>query len=66
VGLTTTPGSAVELAEAILETAAMTAEERQAWGDSGRRYYLDHLSQESGAQALSDLLHTAAEGGTRS
>jgi len=65
-GLTTTPGSALELAEAILKTAAVPAEERRAWGDSGRRYYLDHLSQESGSGALSDLLHIAAERGTRS
>ena len=63
-GLTTTPGSAVELAEAILKAAAMPTEERQAWGDRGRRYYIDHLSQESGARALNDLLHSAAEGGT--
>lgn len=65
-GLTTTPGSAVELAEAILKAAAMPAEERRAWGDRGRGYYIDHLSQESGAQALTDLLHSAAERGTRS
>jgi len=63
-GLTTTPGSAVELAEAILKAAAMPAEERQAWGDRGRRYYIDRLSQEAGAGALNDLLHSAAEGGT--
>lgn len=65
-GLTTTPGSAVELAEAILKAAEMPAEERQAWGDRGRRYYIDRLSQETGAGALNDLLHSAAEGGTRS
>lgn len=65
-GLTTTPGSAVELAEAILKAAAMPAEERQAWGDCGRRYYVDHLGQEPGSSALTELLHSAAEGGTRS
>ncbi len=64
-GLTATPGSAAELAEAILKAAAMPAEERRDWGDRGRDYYIDHLSQESGAQALSDLLHSAANGGTR-
>jgi len=63
--LTATPGSAVELAEAILKAAAMPAEERQAWGDRGRRYYVDHLSQESGSAALNDLLLSAAEGGAR-
>jgi len=62
-GLATTPGSAVELAEAILKAAAMPAEERRAWGDRGRGYYIDHFSQESGAQALTDLLSLAAEGG---
>lgn len=65
-GLATTPGSAVELAEAILKAAAMPAEERRAWGDRGRGYYIDHFSQESGAQALTDLLSLAAEGGKRS
>jgi len=63
-GLTATPGSAAGLAEAVLKAAAMPAEERQAWGDRGRDYYIDHLSQESGAKALSDLLHSAANGGT--
>jgi len=62
-GLATTHGSAVELAEAILKAAAMPAEERRAWGDRGRGYYIDHFSQESGAQALTDLLSLAAEGG---
>ena len=65
-GLTATPGSAPELAEAIVKAAAMPAEERRAWGDQGRDYYVDHLSQESGAQALTDLLQSAAKGGTRS
>jgi colanic acid biosynthesis glycosyl transferase WcaI len=65
-GLTTTPGSALELAEAILKVAAMPAEDRRTWGDRGRRYYMDHLSQQSGAGALTDLLRSAAEGGTPS
>lgn len=65
-GLTSTPGSAAELAEAILKTAATPAEERRAWGDRGRDYYIDHLSERSGAQALNELLHSAAEGGARS
>ena len=65
-GMTTTPGSAFELAEAILKAAAMPAEERQAWGDRGRQYYTDHLSQECGARALDDLLHSAAMGNARS
>jgi glycosyltransferase involved in cell wall biosynthesis len=65
-GLTATPGSAPELAEAILKAAAMPAEEIQAWGDRGREYYTDHLSQDSGSGALADLLRSAAERGTRS
>lgn len=65
-GLTVTPGSAAELAEAILKAHAMPADERLAWGDRGRDYYIDHLSQESGSQALTDLLESAAEKGTRS
>jgi colanic acid biosynthesis glycosyl transferase WcaI len=65
-GLTTTPGSAADLAEAILKAAALPAEERSAWGDRGRDYYVDHLSQESGALALSNLLQDAAKTGTRS
>ncbi|NMM30637.1 MAG: glycosyltransferase family 4 protein [Cellulomonas sp.] len=63
-GLTTTPGSAVELAEAIQRAAAMPSEQWQAYGDRGRRYYLDHLSEASGAAALNDLLQTAVRGGT--
>jgi colanic acid biosynthesis glycosyl transferase WcaI len=65
-GLTATPGSAAELAEAVLKAAAMPADERQAWGDRGRDYYVDHLSQESGGQALNDLLQAAAQRGARS
>jgi len=65
-GLVTTPGSAAELAEAILKAAAMPAEERQAWGDRGRDYYVDHLSKETGAQALTDLLQSAAMKNVRS
>jgi len=65
-GLTATPGSAVELAEAILKAAAMPAGERREWGDRGRRYYVDHLSQETGSSALTELLRSAASGGTRS
>ena len=64
-GLTATPGSAGQLAEAILKAATMPADERRDWGGRGREYYIDHLSQESGAQALSDLLNSAANGGTR-
>ena len=65
-GLTTTPGSANELVAAILKTAAMPAEERRAWGDCGRAYYIDHLSRKTGAQALNDLLQSARKEGTRS
>jgi len=65
-GLTTTPGSAAELAEAILKAAALPAEERLAWGDRGRDYYIDHLSQQSSARALTDLLQSASMRGNRS
>lgn len=65
-GLTATPGSAPELAEAILKAAAMPAMERLALGERGYDYYNDHLSQEAGAQALADLLQNSAKGGTRS
>lgn len=61
-GLTTTPGSAVEMAQAILQTAAMSPEERRARGEKGRRYYLSTFSQETGARALNDLLRDAADG----
>jgi glycosyltransferase involved in cell wall biosynthesis len=64
-GLTTTPGSAMELAEAILTVAAMPTEERRSLGERGRRYYVNHLSQEAGAGALNGLLQSAA-GNTRS
>jgi glycosyltransferase involved in cell wall biosynthesis len=64
-GLTTTPGSAVELAEAILTVAGMPTEERRSRGERGRRYYVNHLSQEAGAGALNGLLQSAA-GNTRS
>lgn len=64
-GLTTTPGSAAELAEAILKVAAMPPDERRAWGDHGRGYYIDHFSQEFGAQALTDLLQSAATRSTQ-
>jgi colanic acid biosynthesis glycosyl transferase WcaI len=65
-GLTATPGSAVELAEAILKAAAMPSLERQAWGNRGRDYYIDHLSQDAGAGALAVLLQSAAKRGARS
>ena len=61
-GLTTTPGSAVELATAILRAAAMPSAEWQAYGERGRQYYLTHLSQATGAAALNDLLHATVRG----
>jgi UDP-N-acetylmuramyl pentapeptide phosphotransferase/UDP-N-acetylglucosamine-1-phosphate transferase len=47
------------------KVAAMPADARRAWGDRGRDYYVDHLSKESGSQALADLLQCAANGDTK-
>jgi len=62
-GLATAPGSAAELASAILQMAALAPEDRQALGDAGHRYYAEEFSEEHGARALDDLLHAAAEWG---
>lgn len=63
-GLTTTPGSAGELAEAIVRMSELSAAERRALGERGRLHYAATFSEERGSGALESLLRAAAAGGT--
>lgn len=59
-GAVVMPGSARELANAVIRLADAPPEETRAQGCSGRRYYLEHFSEEVACQQLIDLLSAAA------
>lgn len=63
-GLTTTPGSVSELANAIVRMAELPAAERRAMGERGRRHYATAFGMERGSSALEGLLRAAAAGGS--
>lgn len=64
-GLVTKPGSSAELADAVLQMAAMSPAERHECGERGRAHYLQQFSQQRGASALGELLQRAAQGEDR-
>jgi glycosyltransferase involved in cell wall biosynthesis len=59
-GVTVPPGSASDLAGAILRTSTLPAGQRRALGTAGRRYYDAHLSRRHGVAQLSALLEQAS------
>ncbi|WP_418607360.1 glycosyltransferase family 4 protein [Georgenia sp. SUBG003] len=59
-GVVVTPGSAVEMAEAIVNLSNLAPIERQSLGAAGRAHYLERYSEEVAADRLSDLLERAA------
>jgi glycosyltransferase involved in cell wall biosynthesis len=59
-GITVPPGSSAQLAAAILETSALSVQERRDLGDAGRRYYETHLSRRQGVARLSALVEQAS------
>jgi glycosyltransferase involved in cell wall biosynthesis len=54
------PEDAGATANAVRELHAMPAAEREALGESGRRYYLEHMSLAVGGRQMLDLLRTVA------
>lgn len=59
-GEVVTPGSAGQLADAILRASRAEPAALAQWGQSGRRYYEEELSEKVGAPKLADLLQEAA------
>ncbi len=59
-GLAVPPGDALALAGAIRRLHGLEPEAREAMGQAGRRYYLDHMSAAVGGAALARLLEQAA------
>lgn len=59
-GLAVPPQRPRALAEAVRRLYALDPREREAMGQAGRRFYLDHLSERVGSATLSDLLRRAA------
>lgn len=60
-GLTVTPGNPVGLADAILEMAAMSPDQRRAFGKAGLAAYQRDMCEAVGASTLSQLLRDAAD-----
>lgn len=58
-GIAVNPEDPQQLADAVASVADMRAEDREAMGARGRRYYESHLSEERGAATLHDLLEQA-------
>lgn len=63
-GEVVTPGSAGELADAVIRLADAPREQTRARGEVGRRYYLQHFSEQVASQQLVDLLAAAAASDT--
>ena len=59
-GEVVTPGSANQLADAVLRASRADPATLAQWGQSGRRYYETELSEKVGAPKLTDLLQQAA------
>ena len=59
-GEVVTPGSASQLADAVLRASLTDPATLARWGQSGRRYYETELSAKIGARKLADLLRQAA------
>ncbi|SER73178.1 Glycosyltransferase involved in cell wall bisynthesis [Pedococcus cremeus] len=64
-GITVTPGSTIEMVEAITTLAGMGRTEREKLGEQGRGYYLDNFSEKVAVERLTGLLERAAEGSQR-
>jgi len=60
-GLVCEPEDPVALAAAVTSLASAPAEQLRAMGESGRRFYHDELSLETGVSHFEALLHEAAE-----
>lgn len=55
-GMATTPGDAGALAGALSEVADMGDQKRSELGQSGRRYYLDHLSASAAVRTIAAVM----------
>lgn len=64
-GLTVTPESPLELADAVVRARDAGSAVRARWGASGRTYYERHLSQQQGLATMTSLLQEAAAGASR-
>jgi colanic acid biosynthesis glycosyl transferase WcaI len=64
-GVTVDPGDPKALADAIQEISLVSEAQLQQMGDSGRRYYLDHLSLAAGVDATAVLIRNAARQSAR-
>jgi glycosyltransferase involved in cell wall biosynthesis len=64
-GPVVTPGSVVEMAEAILSVAGMTDAERSGLGARGREFYLSRFSEDVVSRRMQELLERAASQGRR-
>lgn len=62
-GLVVTPGSAAELAQAIIGLSDSSPESLRSRGDASRRYYENHFSEQVIGDQLSDLLEFASSRG---
>jgi glycosyltransferase involved in cell wall biosynthesis len=60
-----TPGSATELADAVVRLAEAPREELASLAGRARRYYVQNFSEEVNAARLLDLLAAASEAGRR-
>lgn len=64
-GHVVTPGSATELADAVVRLAEAPREELTSLGDRAHQYYLENFSEEVNAARLVELLSQARQGGRR-
>jgi colanic acid biosynthesis glycosyl transferase WcaI len=63
-GEVVSPGSGKQLADAVLRASRADSATLSRWGQSGRRYYEEQLSEKVGVAKLACLLREAADVGT--